>query len=160
MRDLGDAQPTEKSRACLISTDAIRAQLFGDEATQGSWIRIWLEVRSQFQQAVHAIAANELEFAIYDATNAVRKQRRAAIALARKLGFTQITGIWVNPAINLCLDRNRGRARQVPEEVIDRMSRRLYGAPPSLAEGLDSLYECPDSLSFPALTELPFTRLF
>lgn len=125
----------------LISTDAIRAQLFGDEAIQGSWLKIWLEVRSQFQQAANAIAANELEFAIYDATNAVRKQRRAASALARKAGFTHITGIWVNPAIEICLKRNRLRSRQVPEEVIHRMARRLYGAPPSVEEGLDDLIE-------------------
>ncbi|MBN8562904.1 MAG: AAA family ATPase [Leptolyngbya sp. UWPOB_LEPTO1] len=125
----------------LISTDAIRAQLFGDEAIQGSWLKIWLEVRSQFQQAGSAIAADELEFAIYDATNAVRKQRRAAIALARKAGFTHITGIWVNPTIEICLERNRLRSRQVPEEVIHRMARRLYGAPPSVEEGLDCLIE-------------------
>jgi predicted kinase len=123
----------------LISTDAIRAQLFGDEAIQGSWLKIWLEVRSQFQQAASAIAANKLEFAIYDATNAVRKQRRDAIALARKAGFTHLTGIWVNPAIKTCLERNRQRNRQVPEEVIHRMAHRLYGAPPSIEEGLDCL---------------------
>jgi predicted kinase len=121
---------------CLISTDAIRAQIFGDEAIQGSWLKIWLEVRSQFQQA----AANpEIDFAIYDATNAVRKQRRAAIALARKSGFTHITGIWVNPPLEVCLERNRTRSRQVPEAVIHRMARRLYGAPPSIEEGLNEV---------------------
>jgi predicted kinase len=130
---------SEKSHACLISTDAIRAQLFGDEAIQGSWLKIWLEVRSQFQQAATAIAANEIEFAIYDATNAVRKQRRSAISLARKSGFTYITGVWVNPTIEICLERNRKRSRQVPEEVIHRMARRLYGAPPSFEEGLDEV---------------------
>jgi predicted kinase len=126
----------------IISTDAIRAQLFGEEAIQGSWLRIWLEVRSQFQQAVDAIASGEIECAVYDATNAVRKQRRAAIALARKSGFTQITGLWINPSIEVCLERNRLRSRSVPEEVIYRMARRLYGAPPAVDEGLDQCFSC------------------
>ncbi|MCU0548919.1 MAG: AAA family ATPase [Leptolyngbya sp. Prado105] len=132
---------SKKTSALLISTDAIRAQLFGDEAIQGNWLKIWLEVRSQFQQAVTQIASNELDFAIYDATNAVRKHRREAIALARKTGFTDITGIWVNPTIEICLARNQARSRQVPEDVIHRMARRLYGAPPSIEEGLDCLLE-------------------
>ena len=123
----------------IISTDAIRAQLFGKEAIQGDWLKIWLEVRSQFQQAVNAIASGEIEFAIYDATNAVRKQRKSAIALARNSGFTYITGVWINPSIEVCLERNRMRSRQVPEAVIDRMARRLYGAPPTLEEGLDEI---------------------
>ncbi|MBE9010497.1 AAA family ATPase [Pseudanabaenaceae cyanobacterium LEGE 13415] len=125
--------------ARIISTDEIRAQLFGEEAVQGSWLKIWLEVRSQFEQAVKAIENNEIKFAIYDATNAVRKQRRAAIALARKCGFTHITGVWINAPIEICLERNKARSRVVPEEVIQRMARRLYGAPPGLDEGLDEL---------------------
>jgi len=123
----------------IISTDTIRAQLFGEEAIQGSWLKIWLEVRSQFQRAVNAIASGEIEFAIYDATNAVRKQRRAAIALARKSGFTHITGVWINPSIEVCLERNRLRSRSVPDDVIERMARRLYGAAPALDEGFDEL---------------------
>ncbi|GAP97144.1 AAA family ATPase [Leptolyngbya sp. NIES-2104] len=126
----------------IISTDAIRAQLFGEEAIQGSWLKIWLEVRSQFDQAVHSIQQGEIEFAIYDATNAVRKQRRAAIALARKCGFTKITGVWINPSIEVCLERNKARSRVVPEAVIHRMARRLYGAPPALDEGLDECIWC------------------
>lgn len=123
----------------IISTDAIRAQLFGEEAVQGDWLKIWLEVRSQFRQAVEAIVSGEIEFAIYDATNAVRKQRRTTIELARKSGFTEIIGVWINPSIEVCLERNRTRSRQVPEEVIYRMARRLYGAPPSVEEGLDEV---------------------
>ncbi|BAU10807.1 hypothetical protein LEP3755_12990 [Leptolyngbya sp. NIES-3755] len=130
------------SHTRIISTDAIRAQLFGEEAIQGSWLKIWLEVRSQFDQAINAIENNEIEFAIYDATNAVRKQRRAAISLARKCGFTEIIGVWINPSIEICLERNKLRSRIVPEEVIYRMARRLYGAPPAVDEGLNECIWC------------------
>ncbi|MEC4815359.1 MAG: AAA family ATPase [Scytonema sp. PMC 1069.18] len=118
----------------LISTDAIRGQLFGNEAIQGSWLRVWREVRRQFQQAVTAGHT-----AIYDATNAQRRQRREVIAVAREVGFTHITGIWVNTPVWMCLARNKKRERQVPEEVIFRMYRQLRDAPPSLQEDMDDL---------------------
>lgn len=132
-------QQNPETPCVLISTDAIRSQVFGDEATQGSWLKIWLEVRRQFQEAVSKIVQGQATLAIYDATNAVRKQRRQAIALARKVGFSEITGLWMNTPLPICLERNRSRDRQVPEAVILRMHRRLEGAPPSLSEGLDRL---------------------
>ncbi|MBO3460419.1 AAA family ATPase [Aetokthonos hydrillicola Thurmond2011] len=118
----------------LISTDAIREKIFGNEATQGTWLLIWHEVQQQFQQALIAGSS-----AIYDATNAQRRHRREIISLARSLGFTNITAIWVKTPVWLCLARNKKRHRQVPENVIFRMHRQLRDAPPSLSEGLDEL---------------------
>jgi predicted kinase len=74
----------------------------------------------------------------------VREQRLEAIALARDCRFTQIQGIWVNPGLAVCLARNRARARQVPEAVIERMARRLNELPPALADGFDQLTMVPD----------------
>jgi len=127
-------------RLCLISTDNIRAQLFGDAANQGSWQQIWREVGTQFRQAVDQIAIADGAAAIYDATNEVRRQRRQAIAVARDCGFTHLIGLWVNTPLWLCLERNQQRDRQVPDAVILRMHRRLQGAPPMLADGLDQLF--------------------
>lgn len=118
----------------LISTDAIRGQLFGSEATQGPWPLIWGEIERQFQQAV---TANQTT--IFDATNARRRQRGEIIALARAVGFTHITGLWVRTPVWLCLARNQKRQRQVPEEIIFRMYRQIRDAPPSLEEGIDRL---------------------
>ena len=125
----------------LISTDGIRAVLFGDEATQGSWLTVWQEVGRQFRETVGQIQRGEVEAAIYDATNVVRKQRREAIALAREAGFTDITGIWLNVPLGLCLQRNQQRDRQVPDDIIHRMSCCLHNAPPSEQEGFDRLIE-------------------
>lgn len=118
----------------LISTDAIRGQLFGDEIIQGPWFLIWQEVERRLQQAVSANKS-----AIFDATNARRRDRRELIVLARNLGFTQVVGIWLTTPVWLCLARNKRRPRRVPEEVILRMHRQLRDAPPSLEEGLDCL---------------------
>ncbi len=118
----------------LISSDAIRGQLFGDEAIQGAWMRVWREIQRQFQQAITTHST-----AIYDATNAQRRNRREVIYTARELGFTHITGMWLDTPIWLCLARNKKRLNPVPEEVIFRMHRQLRDAPPSLEEGLDEL---------------------
>lgn len=125
----------------LISTDAIRSHLFGDEAIQGPWLKVWSEVGREFREAARSIQQGEARAAVYDATNVVRKSRREAIALARESGFTHLTGIWLNEPLEVCLQRNQQRDRQVPEAVIERMNRRLWGAPPSIQEGFDCLIE-------------------
>lgn len=123
----------------LISTDAIRAKLFGSEEIQGAWCLVWREVQRQFQQAVNTMNQGQNRAAIYDATNARRRYRREAIALARSTGFTQITGLWLDVPLSVCLQRNQQRDRNVPDNVIHQMHRQLLGAPPSLDEGLEGL---------------------
>ncbi|WP_016948851.1 AAA family ATPase [Anabaena sp. PCC 7108] len=125
---------TESPQMQLISTDAIRGQLFGSEATQGAWLLIWREIQRQFQQAIGADRG-----VIFDATNAKRCDRRKLIIQARNLGFTHITGIWVKTPVWLCLARNQRRIRQVPDEIILRMHRQLRDSPPSIEEGVDKL---------------------
>lgn len=126
----------------LISTDEIRAQLFGDQAIQGAWLLIWRQVERQFRQAVLQIQAGQIDWAIYDATNTRRRSRREVIALARSLGFGQITAVWLDPPLAICLQRNQQRSRQVPEAVIQRMHRQLWSCPPRLREGIDQLIHC------------------
>ncbi|PZU98530.1 MAG: AAA family ATPase [Leptolyngbya sp.] len=121
----------------IVSTDALRAQLYGDEAVQGDWLRIWQQVVIQWRQAIAAIYQGELEGVIYDATNARRRHRREAIATARQIGFAPITLVWFDVPLSLAIERNRGRSRQVPADIIATMHRQLQGAPPSLQEGVD-----------------------
>ncbi|NJK38961.1 MAG: AAA family ATPase [Oscillatoriales cyanobacterium SM2_3_0] len=118
---------------CLTSTDQIRARLFGDEAIQGHWLQVWQQVEQQFYQGMLYPGL------IYDATNTQRRHRREVVDLARTVGFQRIMGIWVNLSLQICLERNQQRSRQVPEEIILRMARQLQGAPPALSEGFDSL---------------------
>jgi predicted kinase len=137
-------QAANRASRRIISTDAIRAQLFEGEAYQGPWLQIWRTVERQFQRSVTEMRAAMLSAVMYDATNAQRKQRKAAIALARRSGFTHIIGVWVDPSLDVCLQRNQVRTRQVPEAVILRMHRQLIAAPPAFAEGLDRLlHVCP-----------------
>jgi predicted kinase len=119
----------------VVSTDRIRAQLYGDEATQGEWLRVWREV----QRELWAIAQLPHGQALYDATNVIRRPRRQLITLARSWGYTRITGYWLDIPLEVCLERNLGRSRQVPSDIICRMHRRLEGGKPSVEEGLDEL---------------------
>ncbi|MFQ3615510.1 MAG: AAA family ATPase [Cyanobacteriota bacterium] len=148
----------------LVSTDAIREQLFGDEATQGPWPLIWQEVERAFR-AVTGVRSgqpvirrrsdaakppteapsDEISHALYDATNASQRQRREVVQLGRRCGFRQITGLWLDVPLALCLERNRKRDRQVPEAIIEQMHRRLTGAPPSLSDGFDTLIHLPSN---------------
>jgi predicted kinase len=125
---------TECPQMQLISTDAIRGQLFGSEAIQGPWLLIWRELERQLQQAITAD-----QEVIFDATNAQRKNRREVITLARDYGFSYIMGVWVKTPVWLCLARNQKRMRQVPQDIILRMHRQLKDAPPSVEEGMDEL---------------------
>lgn len=127
----------------LVSTDAVRGQLFGNEAIQGEWLLIWREVRRQLRQAVEQIHQGQTCGVIYDATNVVRRARRQLLAQVREMGFTHISGLWLDVPLEVCLERNSRRDRQVPEAVILRMHRCLAGAPPSLTEGLDCLMQYP-----------------
>ena len=140
----------ELLRDCLlrrvISTDEIRSRLFGNAATQGAWLRVRREVGLELRQAVIQIGTGEISEAIYDATNVVRRQRREAIALARQCGFTQITGVWLNTPVELCLERNQIRDRTVPPAVILKMNRSLLAAPPALPEGFNQLILHPQTL--------------
>ncbi len=118
----------------LVSTDAIRAKLFGDESIQGPWLAILDQIKLQFQQAV-----TQATTAIYDATNAQRCDRQDLIQLAREIGFDPVIGIWMQTSIEQCLQRNQQRSRQVTQEIILKMHRQLCDAPPRLTDGLDSL---------------------
>lgn len=125
---------SEYPRSELISTDAIRARVFGSEAVQGQWSLVWHQAQCQLRQAVEQSAV-----AIYDATNALRPHRCEAIAAARTIGFTHITGLWLDTPLPLCLERNRRRDRVVPESIILQMHSSLQNAPPKLQDGLDCL---------------------
>lgn len=129
----------QRQHCLVISTDQIRAQLFGDETIQGSWLLIWREVQQQFQAAVGQLQKRTADFAIYDATNTRRRDRRAVISLARSVGFTEIIGVWLDPPLGVCLQRNQSRLRQVPDAVLHKMYRQLWSCPPRLREGLDLL---------------------
>jgi predicted kinase len=138
--------PAQAGSWVYVSTDGVRAKLFGDEALQGPWPlieqQLWLELlrAGQAQQSVWL-----------DATHARRRQRLRALALLRAAGYGRPVGLWLDVPVSLCQLRNRQRDRSVPPEVIRRMNRYLKAAPPSLADGLEQIWQgqyCADGLGW------------
>ncbi|MDY6802932.1 MAG: ATP-binding protein [Cyanobacteriota bacterium] len=121
------------TKGCIVSTDRVREQLFGDEIIQGDWSAIQREVISQMGEA---IAAGQS--IIYDATNAKREWREDLLeTVARELEAKQLQWIawYVTTSIEKCKEWNQKRSRKVPEEVIEAMFASLKQVPPSAEEG-------------------------
>jgi predicted kinase len=122
--------------ALVLSTDAIRAEVFGDAAVQGPWIDIQQRLQ---QRLIEAVAAGIP--VIIDATHAHRPWRLALTQALLLPAPVKWIGWWLYTPLPTCLEWNRHRERQVPEAVIQEMAAALadphFG--PSRAEGFAAL---------------------
>lgn len=126
-----DGQP-----AVVLSTDAIRAEVFGDAAVQGPWPSIQQRLH---ERLIGAVAAGMP--VIVDATHAERPWRLAItqqLVLPRPVEWI---GWWHFTPLSTCLRWNEKRERPVPAPVIRRMAASLadeaFG--PGRAEGFASV---------------------
>ena len=106
--------------AVVLSTDAIRAEIFGDAAVQGPWSAI---AERLHERLIGAVAAGMP--VIVDATHAERAWRLAItqqLALPRPVEWI---GWWLFTPLGTCLRWNAKRERQVPVPVIRRMAASL-----------------------------------
>lgn len=116
-------------KAVIVSTDAIRVKLFGDETIQGDWSLIETQVLYQIH---HSIADGNP--VIYDATNAKPEWRRSL--LPKISGETVRWLAWyLTTPLEICKAWNRQRQRQVPTEVIENFYHALRNYPPQTSEG-------------------------
>jgi predicted kinase len=122
--------------ALVLSTDAIRAEVFGDAAVQGPWIDIQQRLQQRLIEAVTAGIP-----VIIDATHARRPWRLALTQALLLPAPVEWIGWWLYTPLPTCLEWNRSRERQVPEAVIQEMAAALadphFG--PSRAEGFAAL---------------------
>ena len=122
--------------ALLLSTDVIRAELYGDAAVQGPWREIEARLHGRLREAVAAGVP-----VIVDATHARRPWRLAITQALALPAPVEWIGWWLFTPLATCLDWNRQRERLVPEPVIREMAAALadplFG--PSRAEGLASI---------------------
>ncbi len=73
---------------------------------------------------------------VVDATNLTLKDRRPYLKLG-ELYDCDVEAVRFDVPLEVCLERNRSRARVVPEEAIHEMVRRFV--PPSLDEGFSRI---------------------
>ena len=118
--------------AVVLSTDAIRAEVFGDAAVQGPWSAIEQVLHQRIRAAVTAGQP-----VIVDATHARRPWRLALTQALVLPAPVEWVGWWLFTPLATCLEWNQRRQRLVPEAVIKELAAALADAHvgPSRAEG-------------------------
>lgn len=128
--------PPGEPPALVLSTDAIREEVFGDAAVQGPWREIEARLHRRLLAAVAAGVP-----VIVDATHAKRPWRLALTQALALPAPVEWIGWWLLTPLPTCLCWNRTRSRPVPVPVIEKMAAALadphFG--PSRAEGFAAL---------------------
>ena len=111
----------------IHSSDALRKEMFGDEATQGDNQKLFRELHSRIKSDL--LSGKDV---IYDATNIKKKERIEFLKQLSKIKCFPIC-IVIVADLRMCISRNNDRARKVPVDVIVRM--RNNWTPPHYSEG-------------------------
>lgn len=120
----------ENPNTIHLSSDRIRAELWGNESTQGDNNEVFSLMQSR---AIDAL--NNGQSVVYDATNITRKDRSYIITLCPKFAKIECHIIW--SPIETCIERDAARERTVGKEVIDRMLKRFQA--PYYDEGIHEI---------------------
>jgi predicted kinase len=107
-----------------ISSDAIRAELTGDEGNQTVNRQVFPRMRALLNQAQ--------DIAYIDATNLTRRDRKQWF----KPG-AEMEAVYFDVPLEICKARNAARHRNVPEHILDQMAAKLI--PPSIEEGFSKV---------------------
>lgn len=113
-----------------ISSDAIRAELYGNESIQGNPSEVFSLMQKRTVEAL-----NEGKNVVYDATNITRKDRSSIIGMCPKFAKIECHIIWA--PIEECIRQDASRDRTVGKEVIDRMLKRFQA--PFFDEGINEI---------------------
>lgn len=121
---------TKDNDIVVVSSDAIRKELLGDEENQDKNSLVFQEMFSRTKQAL-----NDGKHVVYDATNISRKKRRGLLQQLPK-GVEKIAYFVSTEYLN-SLTNNENRERKVPEYVIKRMYKNMQV--PIYSEGWDKI---------------------
>ena len=113
-----------------LSSDLIRAELYGDESVQGNPAEVFSLMQ---KRAVEALKGDKS--VLYDATNMTRKDRAGIIAACPRYAQVEAHVIWA--PIETCIERDANRDRTVGRAVIDKMLKRFQA--PYYDEGFDDI---------------------
>jgi predicted kinase len=106
---------SKEHNATVFSSDALRAEWYGDENIQGDNTKLFEELHRRIKDCL-----KDCKNAIYDATNINYKRRMAFLAELANIPCEKICVAMAIP-YEECLRRNAERDRKVPEHVITRM---------------------------------------
>lgn len=134
--------------SAVISTDHIRYLLSDDETDQTIHRAVFATVRYLLRRRLEL----NRPVTYVDATSLTPGERRSYIRLA-EVYDAAAEAVFFDTPVEICKERNRRRARKVPEEVIDLLASRLI--PPSVAEGFASVTVYSAKAAAPSTTAIP-----
>ena len=116
----------------VVSSDAIRKELFGDENDQDHNNEVFNEVNKR----IYSYLKQDVDV-VYNATNLSRKRRRAFLKTLPE--GTLKYALVMCTDYDVCLKNNNSRDRHVPEDVIRRMFTRMTIPTEAIPEGFDHI---------------------
>ena len=122
----------EHQNAVILSTDKMRAELYGAEHIQGYWPDIEALLYKRIKKAI-----KQNKNIILDSTH-FKKEYRAKI-IKNFSQYSLISAYYFNYPFSVIYKRNKERARVVPFNVLTAMYKELKKAPPTLAEGFKTI---------------------
>lgn len=105
----------EKHKPIIHSSDALRAELYGNAAIQGDNNALFQELHKRIKEDLR-----NGKDVIYDATNIKKKLRRQFLTEMKSVSCCPIAICMMTP-FEVCCSNNLQRDRQVPYEAIKRM---------------------------------------
>jgi Predicted kinase len=124
----GKSTYLERLGVKALSSDAVRGLLADDENDQS----IHREVFATLRYLLRRRLALRRPVTYLDATHLTVRERRPYVKMGQLYGCS-VEAIFFDVPLEVCLQRNRGRQRVVPEDVMARMAAKL--TPPTIEEG-------------------------
>lgn len=115
-----------------LSSDLVRGLLFDDATEQRFQDLVFSSLRSLLRARL--IAGRPMNY--IDATNLSPKERHSWIKMAQDFGY-EAHAVFFDVPTEICMDRNRKRLRNVPDDVMLRMAQKLR--PPKFEEGFSKV---------------------
>ena len=115
-----------------LSSDMLRTILFDDITEQRYQGLVFSTLRSLLRARLIA----KMPWNYVDATNLSPHERKQWIKMAKSFGY-EVQAVFFDVPLEVCLERNSKRERQVTDEVMHKMAERLK--PPSFKEGFDKI---------------------
>lgn len=111
-----------------LSSDLVRGLLFDDPTEQRYQDLVFSTLRAMLRARM--IAGRPWNY--IDATNLSPKERHSWVKMARDFGY-EAHAVFFDVPTEVCMERNRMRSRNVPDEIMQRMGAKLR--PPKFEEG-------------------------
>ena len=115
-----------------LSSDMLRSILFDDITEQRYQGLVFSTLRSLLRARLIA----RMPWNYVDASNLAPHERRQWIKMAKGFGY-EVHAVFFDVPLEVCLERNRKRERQVKEDVIQRMAAKLKA--PGFEEGFGKI---------------------